>query len=357
MKSAYKLTLIGLCLLLISGAASVQGQEKPKGPPPAMVVTAPVRSGIVAPYSEFIGTVYYQEVSDVASEVNGLAESIRYEEGQRVQRGQILVKLSTDILEKRLRAIVAGYEQIMEELAEARINLQRREKLLETKSISEMTFDENKYKVRRLEKRSESINAEVDQLKLEIEKAIIKAPFNGVVVKRHVDRGEWIAAGDPVAVIAKDDVIDAVVDLPERYIRHIRPGMPATLEFAGQKVTGKVAAVVPRGDIATRTFPVKIRLPNTLQLIEGMTAKVSLPTGDERKSLIVPRDAVIPKFGQTVVFAVVDAKAKMIPVKVVGYKGLTTGIMAQGLNEKMSVVVKGNERLREGQPVMPAQKG
>ena len=357
MKSVFKLALIGLSMCLFWNVAPVQGQEKPNGPPPAIVVTAPVRSGSVASHSEFIGTVYYQEVSDVAAEVSGLAESIRYEEGQRVRQGQILVKLSSDILEKRLRAMVASYEQQREELAEARINLKRREKLLETKSISEMAFDENKYQVRRLEKRSESIIAEVDQLKLEIEKKVIKAPFDGVVVKRHLDRGEWIAAGDPVAVIAKDDVIDVIVDLPEHHIRHIKPGMAAVLEFDGRKAGGKVAAIVPRGDIATRTFPVKIRIPNTLQLIEGMTAKVSLPTGDNQPSLLVPRDAVIPKFGQTVVFVVVDAKAKMIPVQVVGYDGLTTGVTGQGLNADMAVVVKGNERLRDGQPVMPAQKG
>jgi RND family efflux transporter MFP subunit len=346
-----------VCVFLFQNVALSDAQEKPKSPPPAMVVTAPVQVGKVSPHSDFIGTVYYQEVSDVAAEVSGLTKSVEYEEGQRVEEGQVLVKLNSDILEMRLKAMVASFEQLQEELAEARINLSRREKLRETKSISEMTFDENKFKVRRLEKQSDSIRAEVDQIKLEIRKTAIRAPFNGIVVNRHVDRGEWIAAGDRVAVIAKDDVIDVIIDLPERYIPYTKAGTPASLEFSGRIVDGTVAAIVPRGDIATRTFPVKIRLPNTLQLFEGMTAKVSLPIGDEQPSLIVPRDAVIPKFGQTVVFAVVDAKAKMVPVKVVGYKGLTIGVTAEGLDETMTVVIKGNERLRDGQPVVPANRG
>jgi RND family efflux transporter MFP subunit len=357
MRGVFKAAVLIICIVSLQFAAPAGAQEKSDGPPPAMVVTAPVQVGLVSPYSEFIGTVYYHEVSDVAAEVSGLVESVRYEEGERVRKGQILVKLNSDILEKRLEATLASFGQIQEELAEARINLARREKLRETKSISEMTFDENKFQVRRLEKRSESLLAEGDLIKLEIERAAIRSPFDGVALKRHVDRGEWIAAGDPVAVIAKDDVIDVIIDLPERYIPYVKNGMPASLEFSGRKIEGKVAAIVPRGDIATRTFPIKIRLPNTLGLIEGMTAKVSLPTGNEQQSLIVPRDAVIPKFGQTVVFAVVDAKAKMVPVKIVGYKGLKTGITAAGLSENMTVVVKGNERLRDGQPVIQADKG
>ena len=89
-----------------------------------------------------------------------------------------------------------------------------------------------------------------------------------------------------------------------------------------REISGSVLAVVPRGDIATRTFPVKIRTPNTLGLIEGMSAKVVLPVGEPRKTLVAPRDAVITVFGQVVVYAVKESKAQMIPVNVIGYQGL-----------------------------------
>jgi multidrug efflux pump subunit AcrA (membrane-fusion protein) len=78
---------------------------------------------------------------------------------------------------------------------------------------------------------------------------------------------------------------------------------------------------------------------------------VKLPTGKKEKTLTVPRDAVITVFGNTVVFAVIDSKAKMFPVKVIGYQGMTAGISADGLEEGMHVVIKGNERLRDGQAV------
>jgi RND family efflux transporter MFP subunit len=332
-------------------------QDKPKGPPPVKVVVSEVITGMVAPQSEFIGTIYYQEVSDVASEVSGLVEIVQFEEGQRVNYKQILVKLNQDILEKKIRATVATHEQVLNDLQEVRRDLRRKEKLFKNKSISEQTYDENLFKVKRFEKRAESLMAEVERLELEQKKAVIRAPFNGVVVKRHADRGEWLSEGDAVAMIAKDDVVDVVVNLPQRYIGHVKKGIPVKVTVGEKELSGKVIAIVPKGDIATRTFPVKVRMPNSLTLIEGMAAKVSLPTGKKDKTLIVPRDAVITMFGRTVVFTVVDSKARMVPVKVIGYEGLTTGVVAEELKGGMKVVVKGNERLRDGQMVLVEKLG
>ena len=120
----------------------------------------------------------------------------------------------------------------------------------------------------------------------------------------------------------------------------------------GTNFVGTVIAIVPRGDVATRTFPIKIRTPNEHALIEGMSARVTLPTGNVTPALMVPRDAIISKFGQNVVYAVVDAKSNMMPVQVVGYDGLSAGVESQGLAEDMLVVVDGNERLQNGQTVV-----
>ena len=350
-------TYLGIVVCLLSFSSSLQAQDKPKGPPPAKVVVAAVSTGEVAPQSEFIGTIFYQEMSDVASEVSGLVEEVRFEEGQRVNHRQILVKLSSDILEKRIRATVATHEQVLADLQEAGIDFQRKEKLFKNQSISEQDYDENRFKVKRLEKRTESLQAEVERLGLELKKSLIRAPFNGLVVKRHVDRGEWLSGGDPVAIIAKDDVVDIIVDLPERLIREVTIGVMVKVTVGEKDLSGKIITVVPKGDIATRTFPVKIRMANTISLIEGMTARVRLPTGKAVKSLIVPRDAVIPVFGRTVVFAVIDSKARMIPVDIIGYAGLTAGVAAQGLKDGMLVIVKGNERLRDGQMVSVDKRG
>lgn len=346
------LILLTLSVFLLLLPPFLWGQQKIQEPPPAKVTVAKVKSGKVAPQSDFIATIFYQEISETASEISGMVEVVRFEEGQRVKKGQTLVELGSEILRKRLQAVKSSYEQVLSELEIARIDLKRREKLFQKQSISEQSYDENRYRVIGSEKRAASLNAQVEQFKIELEKKIIRAPFDGVVIKRHVDRGEWISEGETVAVIGKDDIIDIVTELPEQYIQYVKIGMRVLASANGNDFSGKVNAIVPKGDVATRTFPVKIRTPNHFSLIEGMSASVTLPTGETKNALIVPRDAVISKDGQTVVFAAKESKALMLPVQILGFDGLAAGIASVGLKEEMLVVVEGNERLRNGQAVV-----
>jgi multidrug efflux pump subunit AcrA (membrane-fusion protein) len=87
-----------------------------------------------------------------------------------------------------------------------------------------------------------------------------------------------------------------------------------------------------------------------------MSARVILPTADSVPALIVPRDAVISKFGQNVVFAVSDSRARMIPVMVIGYDGLKAGVESTDLKAGMLVVLEGNERLQDEQAIEVASR-
>jgi RND family efflux transporter MFP subunit len=338
---------------LLSLYAFVSAQEKNKqGMPPAHVVVSEVTSNMISPTNDFIGTVYYQEVSDVAAEVEGLVERVKFEEGKRVKKGEMLVKLSSDLLEKTLQSTQSSHEQVLSDLEKAKRDLERAENLFKEQLISEQAYDERRFNVNGLEKKSLSLNAEVERFGAELEKKVVHAPYYGIVIKRHVDRGEWVSSGDPVATIAKDDVVDIIAEVPEEVIKAVKPGTEVKVKAGGQEITGKVFSIIPRGDISTRTVPVKIRTKNRFSLIEGMEARVSLPVKQKEKTLSVPRDAVINVFGSPAVFAVIDSKAKMVPVRVIGYKGLTAGVSAEGLSEGMKIVVKGNERLMDGQAVI-----
>ena len=344
---------ITLCffMLLFSFCLLHAQEEDAQGMPPASVVVSEVTSGMVAPESEFIGTVYYQEVSDLASEVDGLVEAVSFEEGQRVKKGKVLVKLNDDLLQKSLKAAKASYEEVLSDLERAERELARADNLYKEELISEQTYDDRKFSVKGLANKSRSLKATVEHLETELQKKIIKVPFNGIVVKKHIDRGEWLSPGSTVATIAQDSTVDILVDVPEDVIKAISTGMRVKIRVSAGELHGKILAIIPKGDISTRTIPVKIRAKNTLSLIEGMEARVSLPVGHKKKTLTVSRDAVITVFGDTVVFAVIDSEARMIPVEVVGYQGMTAGVHAEGLAEGMSVVIKGNERLRDGQTV------
>jgi RND family efflux transporter MFP subunit len=340
-----------IALLFVTVPLSAQ-EKKPQGMPPARVVVAAVSSGMVAPEGEFVGTVYYQEVSEVASEVEGLVKDVRFEEGQRVDAGTELVNLGSDLLRQSLKAAEASYEQTLEDLKKARKDLERADNLFKEELISEQSYDEKRFAVSSLEKKASALKADAARLNTELLKKDIRAPFSGIVIKKHVDRGEWLDKGSVIATLGKDDVVDIIVEVPESVIRYLKPGREVRINAGSRNITGKIITLIPRGDTSTRTFPVKIRIENKSYLIEGMEARVQLPIGTKEEALMVPRDAVITVMGQTVVYTVNDSSFVMRAVRIVGYERMTVGIQAEGLKEGMQVIIKGNERLRPGQPVM-----
>jgi RND family efflux transporter MFP subunit len=317
----------------------------------AAVVVSEVKSGLVAPVNEFVGTVYYKEVSDISSEVSGVVDAVHLEEGQRVKKGEVLVTLSSDLLEKSVQASRASYEKALIDLEKASKELKRAEGLYKESLISEETYDEKKFLVSGLQKQSLALKAETERLERELEKKKIRAPYEGIIIKKYVDLGEWVSPGTTVVTMAKDTLLDIVVEVPEEIIRFITEGLKVSVSAGGKTFKGKVITIIPRGSVSTRTIPVKIRAKNSASLIEGMETRVILPVAKKQEMLTVPRDAIVTVFGTTAVFAVIESKAVMIPVKVMGYEGMTAGVLAEGLKQGMSVVIKGNERLMDGQMV------
>jgi len=343
-----------VALILMTPAAGAIAQSKGKGGPPmrpGIVSVAEIRPGESQPMSDFVGTVFFAQVSDVAAEVAGRANVVTFEEGQQVFSGMVLVQLDTELLDLNLQKTAALRDQARVALEDARKDLQRMESLYQGQSVSVSVYDTSRFRVQGLEKKAAALSFELEHDQLMKRKMTIRSPFDGVVIRRDVDVGEWVSAGATVGVIANDTEVDVVVDVPEGILEYLETGREVPIRRGKRRFTGNIAAVVPRGDVATRTFSVKIRLPNTYLLIEGMEARITLPSGPMVKGLLVHRDAVIDKFGRTVVFVDVSGAAKMIPVQVQGYDGLMAGIAGEGLEAGMKAVVKGNERIRDGQPL------
>lgn len=346
-----------LMALLISGVSFAQpqkqkGEEQQKGPPPALVTVAEISEGEAQPMAEFVGTVYYPQVSDVAAEVSGSVLKVRFEEGRRVKGGSVLVVLDSKLLDATIAATEASYGQLLVELEKARKDFTRIESLYKEESVSESVYDDNLFRVRGLEQQAQSLEAELKRLQIEKEKKTVKAPFSGVVLEKTVDKGEWVSAGGKVAVIAKNGEVDVIVDLPERMLSYLKKGDKVSINSGGTELKGTIRAFISKGDVATRTFPVKIRAKNPSgSLREGMEARALLPSSAKIKGLLVNRDAVIKQFGMDVIFVVIDSKAKMVPVGILGFHEDKVGVAGPGLETGMRAVVKGNERLMDGAPV------
>jgi RND family efflux transporter MFP subunit len=262
------------------------------------------------------------------------------------------VKLGSGILDKTIAGVRATNQQANFQLERAMKDFDRMNMLYNSGSISESVYDEHFYRLRGQEKTVESLKAQLERLELERRKMTIRAPFDGIILDKTVETGEWVPVGGTVAVIAGTSEIDAIVEVPAETLEFLERGRQVEVMGLGRKLTGRFTSFVPKGNVATRTFSAKVSLKNPGGIVEGMEARVFLPTGGSSEGLLVSRDAVINKMGMDVVYIDNDGSAKKVPVKVLGYKGMKASITGPGLSAGMKAIVKGNERIMfDGQPL------
>ncbi|WP_294965363.1 efflux RND transporter periplasmic adaptor subunit [Sulfurimonas sp.] len=340
-------------LLAVALFINIQANEaKGAQPPASLVKTVKVKEGYANSLQNYVGTLYYDVNSELASESSGVVSKLYVKEGQRVNKGNILLKLESSILEAKLKAKQAILNSFLARQTKQEKDLKRAEALISKKSIAQSSYDNTFYTLESLNAEIQSQKAELLSMQIELQKKSIRAPFNGVVVKRNVDIGEWVSVGSSVFNLVDPKSIEARVNVPSKLLQTLSKGqkLQSTIEKKDMQVV--VKTIVPLADKASRTFPVKLSFESQKHLIEGMRIDVKVPTLKKEKVLLVPRDAVIKRFGSFVVFSVVDGKAMMIPVSVISYSQSEAAISAQGLKLGMRVVTKGNERIFPNMPVV-----
>ena len=286
-----------------------------KQPPASLVKTVVAKEGIANALQTYVGTLYYDKNSNLASESSGVVQKLYVKEGQKVKRGETLLKLKDLILQAKVAAKKESLSSLMSEETKQTKDLARAEALLTKKSIAQSSYDASFYTLESLKANIKSTQAELLSMEIELQNKIIKAPFNGVVVKRSVDIGEWVAVGQSVFTLVDPSSIEAEVNIPSRLIFTLKKNQKLNATIDKKLIEVKVRSIVPLADRSSRTFPLKLSL-NAENLIEGMRIDVKIPTLKEQKVLLVPRDAVIKRFGSFVVFSVIEGKAIMNSVEV-----------------------------------------
>lgn len=326
-------------------ASSVFAAEKNEAPSGALVVTAKVEKGMINPVQTFSGTLYYNTKSKIASELDGVVESFSFDEGDTLKKGDTLTSLDSKILKANIMAKISMIKAAKAELTRQERELERSLALFERKSISQSSYDLVFYTTQQQRAQLEAMQSELNAMNIQMQKTHIKVPFDSVVVERNVEIGQWLFQGDSVATLVATQSIEARVNIPSDFIQNIRSYKTFFAKIGADKVEISLKSLIPLADNATRTFPLRFNVPKNMGLIEGMRIDIDIPTLKKEETLLVPRDAVIKRFDKDVVFVVVDAKAMMIPVKVIGYKTDMAAVSADGLSEDMRVVTKGNERI------------
>jgi len=330
------------------------GDEKPKGPPPVPVEVASVIQDIVSEQISLVGTTEAIARSIIAAEVSGLVEKLPVSAGDLVKKGQLLARLSSTRPALRLKAARATRQKVLANLVYATKELTRYTALKDSNSVATGKYDEILYRENSLQEELRRTKAEIDLIKDNIDKKSIIAPFPGFIAEEHTEVGQWAPVGGPIVTIVDLRYIRLVVDVPERYAVKLLPESRVRIlvpSVSDKALVGRIYAILPEGNPQARTFPVHVRLTNPeFKIKSGMEARVAFNLGDKRSALVVPKDAIITAGGKQMVFIAADGIVRPVNVKVVGYYGSNAAV-AGSLKAGDQVVIRGNERLRPGQPV------
>lgn len=347
-RSAFHLWVsVMMFLALCPGGATAQG------PPPAKVVVDKIVEADLAPTTPMVGALDFDKQSGISAEISGLIQSLAVTEGRLVKKGDLLVRLNTDLLEKDIEILSKQVAQLEVKVQNARKNVQRFEKLFKKNAASEKAYDDVADALSELLLEQAVIRKRIERLELQVVKSRIRAPFDGLVLEKQRNEGEWLATGAPVCTLASTEDMMVRVAVPEELIRYVRPGQEVSLTIGAleKSLQGVVDTIVPVADVTSKTVQVKIAIPYARAFIKNMSATVHVPANNKMRLKMVRRDALVRNQGKVFIYTVEADKAKLLPVTVSAYDGELVGLADPYLKPGMPVVIDGNERLRPGQAV------
>lgn len=317
-------------------------------PPPALVEVAPASKGHLMETWSTLGEVRPSGAAELAAGAAGSVVEVLVREGDRVRRGAVLLRIDERLARAQLRAAEASLAETRVELEQARRDLERQQKV-QAGVLSASELDAATSRVAALDARAASLEANVALAAAQLDRHLLRAPFDGVLTTRSVDPGDWVNPGQALLSVVSQEGAEIDVAVSAERAAHLATGAPVAL---GTLPAGEILAVVPALDPATRTALVRVRPPEEAKLLPGqsITVTFSLDWGDE--GLLVPLDALILAPGSARVTKVQDGTAASIPVELLASGDASALVRGEGLAEGDVLVVRGNERVRPGQAVV-----
>ena len=190
-------------------------------------------------------------------------------------------------------------------------------------------------------------------------RAVIRAPFAGVVVGLDVERGEVLAPGAPVARLVQLDPLHVKVSVADRDVVALKLGGKANVSTSavGNQVSGEIARIEPAANLSTRTFTVEVAIPNPdRRLLPGMIAQVEFTSQRNGDAMFIPQDLLITRREGNGVFVVDGKRAKWRPVVLGGIAGTDVEI-SSGLRSGESIVVLGHRNLSDNDELIITRRG
>jgi len=306
---------------------------------PVEIATA-TRQPMLASYTG-TASLEAERQADVVAKTSGVLLRLMVEEGDVVRAGQLLAQLDPD----RPKLEVARSEANLRRLEN---EFRRSQELFSAKLVSSEAHDRIRFEL-------ETQKAAYDLTKLDLSYTNIVAPITGVVSARMVKEGNFIQLQSPMFRIDDFDPLLAVLNVPERELRTLRPELTVLMQvdaLAGKDFEGKVARISPVVDAQTGTFRVtsEFRDPSG-QLKSGMFGRLSVIFDQRSDVLSIPREAVLEDDEQPAVFVVREGKAVRQEIGVGARSGGLVEVLS-GVKEGEQVVTVGASTLRDGAKVL-----
>ncbi len=298
----------------------------------------------------YSGVVEGRYETDLSFQVGGKIISRAVEVGSYVRAGQILMTLDAKDIAEQSRSSDAQVASAQAQLKLAKANLDRYAALFKEEAIAAAVLDQYRTQYDAALAAYDAAIAQARQSQNALEYTALNANADGVISDVTAEVGQVVAAGQTVLKLVQTGELEVVVNIPENKISALQIGQRVSINFwaTGDEVGGIVREISPMADSASRTFTVKISLPDVRNVQLGMTANVSirqvLPS-----AIILPLSAIYQTGDAAQVWLVDGERVTLRKVEVTAFDD--NNVRVRGLTAGDTVVVAGVNKLRDGQTV------
>jgi multidrug efflux system membrane fusion protein len=310
-----------------------------------------------------VGSIEAFEKVQVTARVAGVVDRVLFAEGNYAEVGKVLVEIEPERFNLAVEAAQASYDKSLASKADAEAGLKRRETVVgETPGLIPGEEIET-WKTKVLVAASEvaQTKAALDQAKLNLRDAYVRAPFSGIIQTRTVQTGQYVEVGTIMATLVRRDPLLLRFKVPERDAARIGVGKPANFRVreVDKQFTSKIVHVAESADESSRMVDITAEIKESADEIlrPGSFAEVSVPVSGAREAPVVPQTAVRPSERGFLAYVVENgvAKERVLTLGMRTAEGLVE--VTSGLNAGEMLVVRGAEALRDGVPVRTIAPG
>ena len=328
------------------------GKKKSRGGrPPQTVKLEEVKLTKTNETFKVIGRVMALQSGPLAARVRGAVEQIYVSVGDRVKKGDVLVKLAQSSLQAGRKRIAAQVSRYSTMLKNSERELARMKKLSKSAAYSRARFEDQEGLVAERKAQYFEFRAALEQSLIEIQNTKIRAPFDAVVLEKHVEKGGYVNVGARVLTLSNDKALEVEADIPSFHVYSMKIGTLANiLSDSGKIYPANVRAIIPNENVRTRTRPVRLKVDfgsDAPKYADNQSVTVELPMTTGNELLLVNKDAVLKRANGNIVFVVKGQNATMRSVRLGRGIGNKFHVL-KGLKAGDLVVIRGNERLGAG---------